>query len=93
MNGSFVLVRTYSAGVHCGTLVSLDGKVVVLKDARRVWRWRGANSLNELSQKGAAKDYTRISEAVPEIKLLEAIEVIPCSEEATADLSNSRWAP
>ena len=27
----FVLIRTYSAGVHCGTLVSHKGKEVVLK--------------------------------------------------------------
>ena len=91
MVGKFVLVRTYSAGVHCGTLVSLDGKNVVLKDARRIWRWRGANTLSELSQHGAEHDWTRISEPVPEIILTEAIEVIPCSEVAESNLVVSRW--
>ena len=91
MVGKFVLVRTYSAGVHCGTLVSADGKTVELKDARRVWRWRGANTLSELSQQGAEHDWTRISEVVPEILLTEAIEVIPCSEVAELNLKVSRW--
>jgi len=91
MVGKFVLVRTYSAGVHCGILVSVDGKNVELKDARRVWRWRGANTLSELSQQGAAQDWTRISEPVPEILLTEAIEVIPCSEVAALNLKASRW--
>ena len=91
MVGKFVLVRTYSAGVHCGTLAYLDGKNAVLKEARRVWRWRGANTLSELSQQGAEHDWTRISEVVPEILLTEAIEVIPCSEVAELNLKVSRW--
>ncbi len=91
MIGEFVLVRTFSAGVHCGTLREIGGTCVLLEDARRVWRWRGANSLNELSQKGAAREFTRISDPVPRILLTQAIEVIPCSEGARADLTQSRW--
>jgi hypothetical protein len=89
---SFVIVRTRDAGVHCGTLSEIGGTVAILKDARRIWRWRGANSLNELAVKGAAKDFTRISEAVDIIMLTEAIEVIPCTKEATKNLSQSRWS-
>lgn len=88
---NIVLVRTYSAGVHVGELRKRDGKEVVLTDAHRVWRWRGANTLHELSQKGAAQDYTRISERVPEIVLTEAIEVIACSPEGGANLRTVRW--
>ena len=37
-NGAdFVIVRTYSAGVHYGRLVSRNGKEVVLSGARRIW--------------------------------------------------------
>lgn len=91
MIGHFVLVRTYSAGVHVGTLTSKSGRDVTLADARRVWRWKGANSLSELSQKGAEETYTRISELVPVIALTEAVEIIPCSEAGKANLSKSRW--
>jgi len=35
MEGKFVIVRTYSAGVHCGILSSLKDKAAVLTDARR----------------------------------------------------------
>jgi hypothetical protein len=87
----FVLVRTYSAGVHCGILEKQDGKVVTLTASRRIWRWRGANSISELSQQGAAQDWTRISEPVPSLVLTEATEIIPCSAVAQADLSKSRW--
>ena len=33
-SGDYVVVRTYSAGVHDGYLVSHEGKVVVLKNTR-----------------------------------------------------------
>jgi hypothetical protein len=87
----FVLVRTYSAGVHCGTLEHRDGRECRLSSARRIWRWRGANSLHELSLRGADMDWTRISEPVESIDLTEAIEIIPCTPEAEKNLSNSRW--
>lgn len=87
-----VVVRTFSAGVHVGTLVSQDGKVVTLADATRVWRWRGAKTLSELSQRGASTaEYTRISKPVPSITLTEAIEIIPCSAAAAENLLSPRW--
>lgn len=91
MIGSFVLIRTKNAGVHCGTLAEFHGTCVRLKDARRVWRWRGANSLHELSLTGAAESFTRISEPVEDIYLTEAIEVIPCTEKSRKNLIRSRW--
>ena len=91
MIGEFVIVRTVNAGVHCGTLKAVAGQAVSLKEARRIWRWRGANSLHELSLSGAEESYTRISEPVDEILLLDAIEVIPCTEKSKKNLSTSRW--
>lgn len=91
MIGEFVLVRTSGAGVHCGTLAEQAGQAVLLKDARRIWRWRGANTLSELSVHGAAEEYTRIAEPVSEILLLTGLEVIPCTLKAKKNLSKSRW--
>lgn len=87
-----VVVRTYSAGVHVGVLVSQKGTEVVLKNAVRVWRWRGANTLSEMSQKGVSDEYTRISEPVPEITLTQATEIISCSVVGAENLLRSRWA-
>ena len=91
MIGAFVLVRTYSAGVHCGTLAEQSGTAALLRDARRIWRWRGANSLHEMAVGGAAMGWTRISGPVPEILLLQAVEIIPCSDAARKNLQQSRW--
>ena len=91
MVGRKVLVRTYSAGVHFGTLVSMSGTTCVLSDARRIWRWKGANTLHEMSLSGVDSGYSRISDPVSEITLSQAIEVIPVTENAASNLSLSRW--
>lgn len=91
MIGRFVIIRTRDAGIHCGTLREFAGLCVRLEQAYRVWRWRGANTLHELSLRGADQEYTRISEGVEEIVLTEAIEVIPCKPEAQKNLSTPRW--
>lgn len=92
MIGEFVLVRTRSAGVHCGTLGESHGTAVLLADARRVWSWTGAFSLHEMSVRGCSEQ-SRISAPVRRIVLTEAIEVIPCEEAARLNLCRSRNAP
>lgn len=85
-----VIVRTYSAGVHYGTLVEKNGEEVTLADAKRIWNWQGRNTLNEIALHGVGKK-SRVSEAVPRIELLQAIEIIDCSEEAIANLQGATW--
>lgn len=87
----FVVVRTKNAGVHCGYLEKVDGLCVTLTEARRVWRWRGANSLNELAANGADKTWTRISEPISKIIITESIEILSCTDESKKNLSVSRW--
>jgi hypothetical protein len=89
MIGQFVLVRTFSAGVHMGELVEFAGTAVTLRDARRLRFWRQAFTLSEASQHGVAES-SQISEPVPLILLTQAIEVIPCSKKAVKNLSHSR---
>ena len=89
MIGSFVIVRTYSAGVHMGTLAECNGTNVLLKDARRLFRWGGAFTLHEASVNGVSED-SRISQPVESILLTQAIEVIPCTEKSAKNLSRSR---
>ena len=81
--GDYVICRTYSAGVFAGTLKSRNGQEVVLTDARRLWYWDGAASLSELSVSGTKKPKNcKFPVAVPEVTLLQAIELLPVSEEA-----------
>ena len=81
------VIRTYSAGVHIGEVVKQDGKRVELKNARRLYSWAGAFTLNAVATKGVDRSRSRISCPVPNIILTEAIEIIPVA--ADVDLSST----
>ena len=67
-----VIVRTRNAGVHVGKLVSRGDGVLVLANANRIWRWRGAKTLSEMAMHGVVRSqHTRIAERVPTITLTE----------------------
>jgi hypothetical protein len=87
----YVVVRTYSAGVHVGELSDRRGREVDLVGARRIWSWKGANSLHEIAMSGVGAG-SRVSVSVPAITLLEAIEIIECSPEARRNLESAQWA-
>lgn len=88
----FVVVRATQAGVHVGTLEGRKGQEVTLSNARRLWRWRGANTLNEVALRGVSDEWTRLSEPVGSVTILDACEVIETSKDGAANLSRSRWA-
>lgn len=83
-NGSFYkIVRTYSAGVFFGEIVSREGKEVVMKNARRIWYWEGAASLSQLAQSGTSKpDKCKFPEPVDKVLLTEAIEILDVTPQA-----------
>ena len=84
--GTFVLIRTYSAGVHFGTLIERNGQEVHLKNARRLWSWAGALSLSEVASKGIELKNSKVSVPVDEILLTQAIEIIPISKASNLPL-------
>ncbi len=78
--GKNVIIRTYTAGVHFGELVQRNGTEVLLKNARRIWKWSGAFTLTEVAALGIDTSQSRLSIASSEpILLTQAIEVILCS--------------
>ena len=79
----YVIVRTYSAGVHAGYLKNRKGKEVTLINSRRLWQWYGAASLSQLAVDGVSKpEQCKFPCEVEQIELTEAIEVIACTKKA-----------
>jgi len=79
----YVIIRTYSAGVHAGWLKRRDGKEVELIAARRIWYWTGAATLSQLAIDGTVNPKgCKFPPEVGSIILTEAIEIIPCTEKA-----------
>lgn len=91
--GKYVLVRTYSAGVHAGVLTEQDGDIVYLKDARRCWSWHAAKgvALSGVARFGMkVGGDVKIDVELEEAMLLGTIEVMPCTPEAEASIRG--WA-
>jgi hypothetical protein len=89
-----VIVRTYSAGVHYGALVAREGDEVVLDGARRIWRWRGANTLSEIATKGFDVANSAIACAVDGHRLKGWIEILPCSDAVAESIEGATaWRP
>lgn len=88
-NKKYVIIRTYSAGVFAGYLISKDGKEVVLENARRLWRWSGAASLSQLAMEGVKNpEECMFPCEVDRIELTEAIEIIDATLKAMNSIKN-----
>jgi len=84
---NYKIVRTYSAGVFAGNLVSRNGKEVVIENARRLWYWAGAASLSQLAVSGTSKPKDcKFPVEVPRVELTEAIEILDVTPEAEASI-------
>ena len=92
--GKICMVRTYSAGVFLGEVVSREGKEIHLKNARRMHYWDGAASLSQLATEGTKKPgLCRFPAPVSDVLLTEAIEIIPATEAAIASIAAVKvWA-
>lgn len=90
MIGKKVIIRTYSAGVWFGELEQKAGNEVILKNARRMWKWwaKEGISLSACALYGVKHDNTRIVEPVESL-WLEAIEIIPCTDIAIKSMEDA----
>lgn len=85
--GKRVIVRCTNAGVFYGTLSEKEGQEVTLTDCRRIWYWEGAASLHQLAAEGTKNPAgCKFTMRVQSISLQEAIEIIPCTEEAIENI-------
>lgn len=81
--GKKVIVRGDRSGVFFGTLVAKEGREIKLEKCRRIWFWDGAASISQLAKEGATKpDNCKFTVVVDELVILDAIEIIPCTEVA-----------
>lgn len=90
----YIICRTYSAGVFAGYLKKREGQEVELINARRLWYWEGAASLSQLACDGVSKPTKcKFPKEVPSLILLQAIEIIPASNNAKKSIDAVKeWA-
>ena len=79
----YVIVRTYSAGVHSGYLKSREGREVELLEVRRFYQWYGSSTLSQFAQSGTSQpSKCKFPEEVDRLILTEAIEILYVTENA-----------
>ena len=89
--GKKVIIRGDRSGVEFGTLVAQEGQEVTLENARRIWYWGGAASLSQLAKDGTSKPSScKFTVFVDSITILDAIEIIPCTNKAIISIEEVR---
>ena len=89
--GKKCIIRCYASGVHYGTLAAHDGRQVTLTDSRRLWKWHTGGtskgvSLSAVALTGIDASRSTVEPVLPEITLLDALEIIPTSDDAAASI-------
>ena len=91
MFGKKVIVRGDRSGVFFGTLASKEGREVKLTNCRRIWYWDGAASISQLATEGVTKPGNcKFTVTVDEIIVMDANEIIPCTDKASAKIEGVR---
>lgn len=88
----YVIVRTYAMGVFAGYMdASSTETVKILRDARRIWYWKGAASLSQLALSGT-KDPNgcKFPAPVPRVELTspQGFEILDVSPEAKLSIQD-----
>ena len=83
MDQQFYIVRCYGAGVFFGQIKERKEKEVTLTNARKVFYWSGAAAVEQLAMTGPkVPGECKITVRVPEMIVMEPIQIIPCTQEA-----------
>ncbi len=91
MIGKYVIVRGDRSGVFAGTLVSVEGQTVTLKECRRLWYWDGAASISQIANEGVkSPNSCKFTVTVDSIIILDAIEIIPTTMAAEVNIKGVR---
>lgn len=84
-----VIVRGDRSGVFFGTLVARVEREVILNNCRRIWYWEGAASISQIAQDGVKKpERCKFTITVDSIVILDAIEIIPCTNQAIKSIES-----
>ena len=87
-NENYVIVRANSAGVFFGQLVEKTSNEVRMKKVRKIYYWEGACAIEQIAVDGVDYKKSKLTVEVPEMEILDVIQIIPCSEKAVNNLKS-----
>ena len=87
MENQKYIIRGDRSGVFYGEIAEHNDREVKITNCRRLWYWDGAASLSQLALEGVtAPGNCKFTVTVPELTILDAIELIPCTEAACKNI-------
>ena len=91
---NYVIVRSNMAGVFFGILKEKNGQELTLEKARKFYYFSGANTVEDLANKGALnKEECKLTSEVEEIILSEYVQILPCTKESISQIKSiSEWS-
>lgn len=88
---TYFIVRGDRSGVFAGNIKERNGQDIVMTNVRRLWYWDGACSISELAKSGTKRPTEcKFTVTLDELELLDAIEIIPCTDEAEKSIKEVR---
>jgi len=83
------IVRADRSGVFYGTLTAKEGSEIQLANARKLYYWSGANTVEDLALRGVLKaNNCKFTDIVEEITINNYLQILPCTEEAISNIEN-----
>lgn len=83
MDQQYYIIRTDRAGLFFAQIKERRGDEVDLVKCRKIWYWSGAAAVEQLAMTGPKNaSECKITMEVPEMTVLGAIQLIPCTQEA-----------
>ena len=81
--GKRVIVRADKAGVFYGTLSQKNGLEVQLTNARKLYYWSGANTVEQLAKDGVKKpEECKFTDYNEESTISNYVQIITCTEKS-----------
>lgn len=85
-----VIVRAEGSGVFFGTLTAKNDSEVQLTNARKLYYWSGANTVEDLAVAGAKNPQNcKFTVAVDEVTINKYLQIIPCTKASISNIENT----
>lgn len=86
------LVRCDRSGVFYGEIEEKkEGREITMRNVRCIWHWNGAASLLQMAKYGVkVPGDCKFTVYVDELTVLDAIEILPCTDAAVASIEGVR---
>lgn len=84
-----VIVRAHGSGVFFGTLINKNENEVQLANARKLYYWSGANTVEDLAVSGVKNPGNcKFTVVVDEITVNKYLQIIPCTPASIANIES-----